>query len=239
MDWGLDSLETYSNLSLREILESSEEFFLCTQFDTQLIALAAYEGFLPMSIEFWKGPQLALKLHHQRCILELSQWRKSRSARRKTQGYLLTFNKDPWSVYRGIGEQHESNWLVPELFKAFLPLFEKGRYPVQIVTVELWQEGQLQAGDLGILSGTRYLSLTGFYRKSGSGNILLESLAELLKKHGFELWDLGMEMDYKLKMGATLVSRVDFIKTVHQNRDVSCSLPIGEAIEVKDLLNLS
>jgi hypothetical protein len=50
------------------------------------------------------------------------------------------------------------------------------------------------------------------------------ALGKLLTKCGFEYWDLGMEMEYKRKIGAELMGRSDFLTEVKrlriENKDV-------------------
>ena len=47
---------------------------------------------------------------------------------------------------------------------------------------------------------------------------LSAALGKLLLQCGFSHWDLGMEMEYKLSLGADLVARSDFVREVHRTR---------------------
>ncbi len=47
------------------------------------------------------------------------------------------------------------------------------------------------------------------------------ALGKLLTKCGFEYWDLGMEMDYKRRLGAELMGRSDFVTEVKRSRIVN------------------
>ena len=44
------------------------------------------------------------------------------------------------------------------------------------------------------------------------------ALGKLLTKCGFEYWDLGMELDYKLRLGAELMGRDEFVNEVKRSR---------------------
>jgi hypothetical protein len=44
------------------------------------------------------------------------------------------------------------------------------------------------------------------------------ALGKLLTKCGFEYWDLGMELEYKRRLGAELMGRADFVTEVKRSR---------------------
>lgn len=74
-------------------------------------------------------------------------------------------------------------------------------------SVEVWSEGKLVAGELGYVVGSIYTSLTGAYTLEGAGGVQLVALGKLLEKLGFSIWDFGMEMNYKIELGASSVPR--------------------------------
>lgn len=43
------------------------------------------------------------------------------------------------------------------------------------------------------------------------------------QKCGFTYWDLGMEMEYKMRLGSELMRRADFVRHIHQTRVESTS----------------
>eukprot|EP00750_Incisomonas_marina_P008874 INCI15725.3.p1 GENE.INCI15725.3~~INCI15725.3.p1 ORF type:complete len:356 (+),score=41.78 INCI15725.3:801-1868(+) len=84
---------------------------------------------------------------------------------------------------------------------------------IRTVAIELRHKtsGKLVAGELGVIVGAIYMSLSGFYTTSGTGTIQLVALGAYLRSVGCHLWDFGMGMEYKLKLGATNVPRAEFI----------------------------
>ncbi len=66
------------------------------------------------------------------------------------------------------------------------------------------------------------------------------ALGKLLTKCGFEYWDLGMEMEYKRKIGAELMERADFLTEVKrlriENKDVVLHCG-GERANAKALID--
>lgn len=79
-------------------------------------------------------------------------------------------------------------------------------------------------------------SLTGFSSYDSAGSVQLAALGALLSQNEFELWDLGMGMDYKYRMGAHNVSRINYLKIVNVGRELSdIRLTCEEKINCKDI----
>ena len=67
--------------------------------------------------------------------------------------------------------------------------------------------------------GSIYTSLTGFWAEESAGSVQLAAIGRLLCGLGFSLWDLGMDMKYKSKIGSHLMPRGEFLEHVHQVRE--------------------
>lgn len=97
-----------------------------------------------------------------------------------------------------------------------------GRCRVRLYSIEVWDvvTGELSAGELGYSVGSIYTSLTGFTSADGAGSVQLAALGVLLCQHGFETWDLGMDLEYKQRMGAEKLDRPDFVSLVKASREL-------------------
>ena len=93
--------------------------------------------------------------------------------------------------------------------------------PVRLYSIEIWnvKSGQLVGGELGYSVGGIYSSLTGYSDEESAGSVQLTALGCLLTRCGFEYWDLGMDLDYKRRLGAQLMPRDEFVANVKRTRE--------------------
>ena len=180
-----------------------------------------------------------------------SQLHVPKKARKQSKKYTLMCNFNLNEVIRGCIKQHGTNWLykpIRFILRALAALNVSSSEPtpkrvnwtknsilagrsVRAVAFELRRisDSSLVAGELGLTYGSTYLSLSGFHAENGAGTVQLVALGVWLQKQGFQLWDLGMGINYKLKLGATMVPRVDFVELHRQHRNHSnCQLSEGE-----------
>ncbi|KAL7507000.1 hypothetical protein ACHAXN_004211 [Cyclotella atomus] len=222
-----------------------EDFYVSRSFDPRLIVQLMAEGFLPIATSNFLLP----KLHVERCLLQLSptcNLHISKSTRRKAKNFSLSTNQCFDRVVAGCRAQHGMNWLYPPIVSAFKEINKRtietnghgvdavlvdndsnercGTTQVRLYSIEIWDiNNNLVAGELGYSVGSIYTSLTGFSNQDNAGSVQLLALGKLLLKCGFTYWDLGMEMDYKMKLGSELMRRADFVRRIHQTRAVNSS----------------
>ena len=216
------------------------DFCFSKIFDFRLIAALMVEGFLPIATDGVLLP----KLHEQRSVIPLpGALHIQRSARKKAKRFRISVNQNFDDVVSGCRVQHGDRcWLYPPLVEAFrtihsgsievrIPNSNRANelpqriaptiVPIRLYSIEIWNSssGKLVGGELGYTVGSIYTSLTGFSLESSAGSVQLCALGKLLSKCGFTLWDLGMEMEYKNNLGASLMPREAYVKYVHQVRE--------------------
>jgi Leu/Phe-tRNA-protein transferase len=184
------------------------------------------------------------KLHEHRCMIPLqgqTPFHVSKSIRKKTRNaaFHLTLNRSFEQVVSECWKQHGNHhcWLYEPLISRFRQLqqatcrnqpysarlSDNNTCPVHFYSVELWDsDNELVAGELGYTVGSVYTSLTGFSNQDSAGSIQLTALGILLQQSNFTMWDLGMEMPYKLNIngegGTILMPRHEFVQYIHQTR---------------------
>lgn len=107
-------------------------------------------------------------------------------------------------------------------------------FKTHMISVEVWDcDGNLVAGELGYCVGNCYTSQTGrerimiiftigFYKVSGTGTIQLCGLGKLLAKEGFQVWDFGMELGYKVvSLIKALIIVGSLRREIHSKRRVA------------------
>ena len=220
------------------------DFFATAQTDAVLFAQVMLEGFLPIASKTNddddNGMTIVLpKLHRERCVINpISDMHISRSVRKKSKRYVCTINQNFGGVVAGCHRQHGQNWLYPEVVAAFRSMHSRGTRgmeamlfeddspvpvgvcPVRLYSIEICNEssGELVAGELGYTVGSIYTSLTGFTAEDGAGSVQLAVLGTLLQRCQFDMWDMGMTMDYKESLGAHLMPRAEFVYSVRRVR---------------------
>ena len=219
----------------RHVFPYQGDFCVAQSFHPALLAHLMVEGFLPIA-----APGVLLpKLHQQRSVIQLPM-HVSRNVRRKSKQWRVTLQQDFQGVVQGCQAQHGPNcWLYPVLVDSFAALHAEGLQTrfgmVRLYSVELWNEADvLVAGELGYTVGDIYTSLTGFSSESSSGSVQLAVLGCLLEEHGFTLWDLGMDMDYKRDIGATLMSRKEYVQRVQRVRESKETVVLPTMAEPKN-----
>jgi Leu/Phe-tRNA-protein transferase len=214
---------------LPEILGPFEEFGALRDVSVSAVAAACRHGFMPMGLVYRGEEILLVKCHLQRCVADPAAVHVPANTRRYARGMRLAVDRSPAETLAAIDGVHLDSWLTPRLQAALLDLVGAGvgvgvgvgvdrsgsaAGRVRVFTIELLDDsdGSAVAWEVGYAVGTVYTSLTGAHRRNGSGWVQMIALATLLYEAGFTMWDLGMEIDYKLRLGCRLLAREAFLR---------------------------
>jgi len=198
----------------------ADEFAIHQSLTPDTVEDAALAGFMPMAsaISCQNGTCefLTPKLHLERSLLDPFLVHISATVRRESKKYSFSLNRAFDVVLDSCVQTHGDGWLSDGLVHSFRQLHaERTTRTVKFLSVELWKlnnDGASPvAGEIGYMIGRSYASLTGFSRVSGAGTVQLQTLGAWLAQAGIRVWDLGMELEYKLKLGARIVPRGRFL----------------------------
>ncbi len=202
------------------------EFCLAATFHPRFIAALVARGCFPMTMpigpENSSIPVMAVKLHRERCLIDLrlQSAHVSRKTRKRANGFLFAVNGDGDSFDRAlalINRRHENNWMAPMLAQSLKVIAVTRPFSMRMLVWEVWtQEGQLAAVEIGYAVGHIYTSMTGAFDPAfpGAGNVQLAVTSSWLSKNRFHIWDFGMAMDYKQALGGVSVARNRWLELV-------------------------
>jgi Leu/Phe-tRNA-protein transferase len=209
-----------------------EEFCLAVDFSPEFIAALMKAGFLIMSLDL-AGERCILmpELHLTRSALLFPELHVKRSIRGRLSRYELRvdglpagdiksmeslFSLPPASDFDIIMERcvavHDDSWLTAPLRRVLSEIHALPRLPARPLSFGLYRDGELVAGEFGVLAGRVYTSYSGYYDEDNAGSVQMILTAKFLEALGAPFWDLGMPLDYKTGLGARNINTAQFVE---------------------------
>jgi leucyl/phenylalanyl-tRNA--protein transferase len=103
-------------------------------------------------------------------------------------------------------------WLTQEMQRAYLAWHRAG----QVHSIETWRDGKLIGGLYGVSLGKMFFGESMFSRETDASKIALAHLVAFLRTQGVAWIDCQMQTAHLSSMGATPVSREQFLAHIHQ-----------------------
>jgi len=218
--------------------EYNEEFCLARNFEEDFISRLMEAGFLIMSAELiddapgenGAGPAgtspvqeadsrpkerffiLLPKLHLVRSALFFRELHIKKSARRFLSRYELRIDTDFDRILDKCVQIHGADWLTPPLAAILKVLHNRKDLRARPVSFAVYRDGELRAGEIGVVVGRVYTSYSGYYEEDNAGTVQMILMTQWLEKTGFDFLDLGMPLDYKTSLGARDISPRSFVE---------------------------
>jgi len=220
----------------------SEEFCLARDFDEDFTSQLMEAGFLVMSTELKDDdtndndeengaeentevahevphfvPQerfflMLPKLHLVRSVLFFPELHIKKSVRRFLPQYELRVNTDFDLILDKCVEIHGAAWLTPPLVEMLKGLRHRKDLRTKPVSFAVYRDGELKAGEIGVVMGRVYTSYSGYYEEGNAGTVQIILMTQWLNKAGFGFLDLGMPLDYKTALGARDITPSHFVE---------------------------
>lgn len=147
-----------------------------------------------------------------RLILELDEFRLTRSLRKKIPQFEIRFDTAFSEVIQACGaiprRGQRGSWILPEVAEAYEELHEVGHAH----SVEAYQNGVLVGGLYGVVVGSVFCGESMFSRVSDASKVALATLIPKLKKWGFDFIDCQVPTDHLKSLGAKEISRDYFLE---------------------------
>ena len=218
--------------------EYSEEFCLARDFEEDFISRLMEAGFLVMSTELGDDEPgeendnaqemdsyqqesfyiLLPKLHLVRSALLFPDLHIKKSVSRFLSRYELRIDSDFDFILDKCVQIHGSSWLTPPLVEIIKKLRNKNNRRIKPVSFAVYRDGELKAGEVGVVIGRVYTSYSGYYEEDNAGTVQMIKMAQWLDKTGFDFLDLGMPLDYKTALGAKDISPRHFVELFRSGR---------------------
>jgi len=186
--------------------------------------LAAYrQGVFPWPLYDGQTHVLAWFSPDPRAILELNSLHVSRRLQRRMRSgqFQVSFDTDFAAVVAGCAAPRgpdDATWITPSMAAAYGRLYELG----YAHSVEVWQQDELVGGVYGVALGGFFSGESMFYRVRDASKVALACLVNRLRECRFALFDVQQTSPHLLSMGATEISRREFLARVKK----SLKLPV-------------
>ena len=170
-----------------------------------------------------------------RCVFYPERFAPSRSLKRTLRhgAFEITLDRDFARVIRacseprgplyehGVGQHGEGTWLNEAMIEAYVGLHHHGHAH----SIEAWQEERLVGGLYGVAIGQVFFGESMFSRITDASKVCLFHLMRYLTAWGYRLTDCQVRSDHLARLGATLVSRREFLARIERlcASDVSAS----------------
>lgn len=154
-----------------------------------------------------------------RLILELDEFKLSRSLRKKIPQFDIRFDTAFFEVIRECSAAprrgQKGSWIVPEMIEAYETLHALGHAH----SVEAYQNGTLVGGLYGVSVGGVFCGESMFAKVSDASKAALAVLVDRLKEWEFEFIDCQVPTSHLKSLGAKEVSRGYFLERLRAASD--------------------
>ena len=203
-----------------------EEFCLAGDFSLDFAEQLMEAGFLVMSAELGDEAEpfclLLPKLHLIRSVLFFPDLHIPRRLHKRLSAYELRVDQDFDLTLDNCIAAHGDDWLTPPLAEILKGLHKKkrGSGGLRPVSFGVYREGELRAGEVGVIHGGVYTSYSGYYHESHAGNVQMVLMVRWLQERGFRFLDFGMPLDYKTALGARNIDPQTFVSLFREARSI-------------------
>ena len=170
------------------------------------LLLAYQSGLFPWTADpvTWWSPA-------KRGIFELDQFHVPRSLARTLRkcGFEVSFDRAFRDVITACAKtRRPGGWITQEFIEAYTALHQAGHAH----SVECWKQGELVGGVYGVAVGGLFAGESMFHRADDASKVALFHLVGRLRDRGFTLFDTQMVTPVTRLLGATEISRANYLR---------------------------
>jgi leucyl/phenylalanyl-tRNA---protein transferase len=144
----------------------------------------------------------------------------ARELRRKK--FRVTFDRAFEAVMRECGrDRDDGTWILPEMIEAYVHLHELGHAH----SFEAWNGERLVGGLYGVRRGGLFAAESMFHRETSGSKFALVGAVRSLFAAGVVVFDVQFETPHLASMGATTVSRHEYLRRIAAAVNAPVALP--------------
>lgn len=144
-----------------------------------------------------------------RGIIPLDGLRITRSLRRSTRRYTITFDTAFEAVVDGCADPSRNGaWINDDIRAAYLELHRMG----WTHSVEAWEDARLVGGFYGVAIGAAFFGESMFHRARDASKVALVRFVDAFAAAGGRLLDVQWATDHLSTLGAIEVSRAEYVR---------------------------
>ena len=158
-----------------------------------------------------------------RAIIERQNLHVSRSLRRelRKRRFRISFDRAFTHVMRECADRPDTGtWILPEMISAYERLHQRG----QAHSFEVWQGDELAGGLYGVQRGGMFAAESMFHRRDNASKVALVASVVSCFRAGIELYDVQFVTPHLRSMGATSISRAEYLTRLSAALDRTADL---------------
>lgn len=178
------------------------------QLDVKTLLRAYCDGVFPW---YSAGEPILWWSPDPRGIFELDAFHISRRLSRTIRSgkFQTTVNMAFEQVMRACGENRpDGTWITSDMLTAYRELHEQG----YAHSIEVWCGNTLAGGVYGVAIGGFFAGESMFHRVTDASKVALAALVARLRERGYRLFDIQMVTPHTERLGATEISREEYLK---------------------------
>ncbi|MEQ9501118.1 MAG: leucyl/phenylalanyl-tRNA--protein transferase [Deltaproteobacteria bacterium] len=158
-----------------------------------------------------------------RAVLDLEALRINRTLQKalRKPGIRVTYDEsfsDVIDACAAAAPGRMSTWITPQLQAAYCALHQRGHAH----SVEVWSNDVLIGGLYGVAISGLFAGESMFSRESNASKIALVHLVERLRARGYALLDIQQSTPHMMKLGASLISRREYLRRLEGALSLNC-----------------
>lgn len=169
----------------------------------------------------WEDEPIAWWSPDPRAVLEFDDFHISRRLTRtlRSAKFTVTCNRNFSAVINGCATapgREEGTWLTSSMIAAYCTMYKLGHAH----SVEVWLDSEVVGGAYGVGIGGLFSAESMFHRVRDASKVALAYLVAHLRTRGYALLDIQQLTPHTASLGATEISRVDYLRRLARAIDV-------------------